>query len=136
MTRLWAVCHVDNSITFASALLDQSEEFQDLVIVHELVHLLFRDHGEHFHTLVRVFVPDGYRIARLAPESPAEWMQSRGVRDARGVYRTSAEIGRIEMARSHHISRPRGAMPRGMLMPCLTLPHRAVLLQSRPNQKE
>jgi predicted metal-dependent hydrolase len=86
MTRLWAVCHVDTSITFASALLDQPEEFQDLVIVHELAHLLIRDHGQYFHTLVRVFVPDGYRISRLVPKTPAEWMQSRGVRETRGVY--------------------------------------------------
>jgi len=49
MTRLWAVCNVDDSITFATALLEQPEEFQDLVIVHELVHLLFRDRGPHSH---------------------------------------------------------------------------------------
>jgi hypothetical protein len=36
MTALWAVCHVDKSVTFLRALLDQSVIFQDLVIVHRV----------------------------------------------------------------------------------------------------
>jgi predicted metal-dependent hydrolase len=87
MTRLWAVCNVDDSITFATALLDQPEEFQDLVIAHELVHLLFRDHGTHFRRILRLFVPDCERIARLAPESPAEWKRVKGVEEVHGAYR-------------------------------------------------
>lgn len=70
MTRLWAFCDVDDSITFATALLEQPEGFQDLVIVHELVHLLFRDHGPHFKRILEAFLPDHIQLARLAPESP------------------------------------------------------------------
>ncbi len=93
MTRLWAVCNVDDSITFATALLEQPEEFQDLVIVHELVHLLIRDHGTHFHRILRLFVPDCERIARLAPESPAGWKQVKGVQEMRGIYRVNEYPG-------------------------------------------
>lgn len=92
MARLWAVCNVDDSITFATALLDQPEEFQDLVIVHELVHLVIRDHGTHFHRILRLFVPDCERIARLAPGSPAGWKQIKGVQEMRGIFVSKARI--------------------------------------------
>lgn len=87
MTRLWAVCNVDDSITFSTALLEQPDAFQDLVIVHELVHLQIRDHGPHFRAMLAIFLPDHIRIARMAPESPAIWLKGTGVRDERGVYR-------------------------------------------------
>lgn len=86
MTRYWAMCNADDSITFSAALLEQPAAFQDLVIVHELVHLLFRDHGPHFRKLLRAFLPDCDRAARLAPDSPEVWYKNRGVRDACAVY--------------------------------------------------
>ena len=83
MKRFWAVCNVDNSITFAVALLDQPEEFQDLVIVHELVHLLIRDHGR----TSRRFLESSCRNT-----SSLVWHRNRlrigfkgGVRDSRGA---------------------------------------------------
>jgi predicted metal-dependent hydrolase len=72
MTRLWGVCNCDNSITFATALLDQPLAFQDLVIVHELIHLLIRDHGKYFRQVLELYQPDWRAVTRLAPESPAQ----------------------------------------------------------------
>jgi predicted metal-dependent hydrolase len=81
MTRLWAVCKPDGSITFAIALLDQPPAFQELVIVHELVHLLIPDHGPHFQRLLVACLPDCRAVARLAPESPALCKTRYGVED-------------------------------------------------------
>ena len=92
MTRYWAVCNVDDSITFATALLEQPAAFQELVIVHELIHLLVRDHGPYFRMLLRLCLPACEQTARLAPGSPAQWVQRNGVREARGAYRTAPRL--------------------------------------------
>ena len=71
MTRLWAVCRCDQSITFSTALLDQPLAFQDLVIVHELIHLQIPDHGKFFWLALGLYQPHWRAAGRLAPESPA-----------------------------------------------------------------
>lgn len=75
MTRLWAVCRCDNSITFSTALLDQPVAFQDLVIVHELVHLRIPNHSDYFWRALEVYQPDWRTVGRLAPESPVKRKQ-------------------------------------------------------------
>lgn len=82
MTRLWAICYPDGAITFSRALLDHHAAFQDLVIVHELIHLVIPNHGKSFVRALAVYLPDWRAIARLAPGTPAALISSRMVRDA------------------------------------------------------
>jgi predicted metal-dependent hydrolase len=72
MTRYWGVCHPDGSIVFSRALLDQAAAFQDLVIVHELIHLEIRDHSKWFYLALSLYLPEHRAISRLAPENPAK----------------------------------------------------------------
>jgi Protein of unknown function DUF45 len=81
MTRLWAICNCDNSITFATAMLDQPLAFQDLVIVHELVHLRFPNHGVYFQSALTFYQPDWRAVGRLAPGSPAQCRKKYRVED-------------------------------------------------------
>ena len=57
MTRKWASCSSQGWCTFAADLLEQSNAFQDYVIVHELLHLKVRNHGRVFRSLLTAHVP-------------------------------------------------------------------------------
>lgn len=53
----------------ATDLVDQDERFQDFVLVHELLHLRYANHGRMFKALMSVHVPDWRRLEReLRPE--------------------------------------------------------------------
>jgi Protein of unknown function DUF45 len=45
MTRKWGSCSTAGTITLAIDLDDESQRFQDFVIVHELLHLKVPNHG-------------------------------------------------------------------------------------------
>ncbi|NUM56754.1 MAG: M48 family metallopeptidase [Candidatus Hydrogenedentes bacterium] len=64
MRRKWGSCSSAGTITLALDLTDQSERFQDYVIVHELLHLRYPTHGRLFKALMTAYVP-GWR--RLQP---------------------------------------------------------------------
>lgn len=53
MSRKWASCSTVGWITFARDLLDEPSGFQDYVIVHELLHLRYRNHGKLFRAALR-----------------------------------------------------------------------------------
>ena len=57
MTRKWGSCSTAGRITLASDLDDESEAFQDFVIVHELVHLRVPNHSRLFKALMTLYVP-------------------------------------------------------------------------------
>lgn len=48
MTRKWASCSPSGRLSFASDLLEQTADFQDYVIAHELLHLRIRNHSKLF----------------------------------------------------------------------------------------
>ena len=61
ITRLhgkWGSCAPDGIVTLADDLAAESEEFQDFVIVHELLHLKYRDHGKQFKAMMTALVPN------------------------------------------------------------------------------
>lgn len=60
MRRKWGSCSAGGTITLAYDLLDQDEHFQDYVIVHELLHLRFANHGRVFKAVLSAYVP-GWR---------------------------------------------------------------------------
>lgn len=57
MTRKWGSCSTAGIVTLAADLAVCDERLQDVVIVHELLHLRVRDHGKLFRTLMTTHVP-------------------------------------------------------------------------------
>jgi predicted metal-dependent hydrolase len=57
MTRKWGSCSTASTITLAIDLDGESQEFQDFVIVHELLHLKVPNHGRLFKALMTAHVP-------------------------------------------------------------------------------
>lgn len=68
----WGTCAPDGVVTLAGDLVDMPEEFQDYVVVHELLHLRYRSHGKAFSAMMTALVP---RWRELEASSPV-----RGVR--------------------------------------------------------
>ena len=68
MTRKWGSCSTSGIISLAADLDDQVAEFQDFVVVHELLHLKVPNHGRLFRALMTVHVPKWreHDFARLA----------------------------------------------------------------------
>lgn len=62
MTRKWASCSTSGQITFNTALLSKPRNFQQAVIVHELVHLLVPNHGQLFKSMFLSFMPGGVSV--------------------------------------------------------------------------
>jgi len=57
MTRKWGSCSTAGTITLAIDLDEESQGFQDFVIVHELLHLKVPNHGRLFKALMTAHVP-------------------------------------------------------------------------------
>jgi predicted metal-dependent hydrolase len=57
MSSKWGSCSHRGTITLASDLGRESTRFQDVVIVHELLHLRIRNHGKLFRALMAAHVP-------------------------------------------------------------------------------
>jgi predicted metal-dependent hydrolase len=60
MTRKWGSCSSKGVISLASDLAEKPSQFQDFVIVHELLHLRVSTHGRLFKALMTAHVP-GWR---------------------------------------------------------------------------
>lgn len=56
MTNKWASCSTRGRLTFAKDLLDESDEKQKEVIVHELLHLRYPDHGRMFKATLKSYL--------------------------------------------------------------------------------
>mgnify|MGYP005816688079 CR=1 FL=1 len=52
----WGSCAPDGVVTLADDLATEGEDFQDYVIVHELLHLRYRDHGKQFKAMMTALV--------------------------------------------------------------------------------
>ena len=57
MTRKWASCSAAGVLTFSTQLLDESRDFGEAVIVHELLHLIAPNHGALFKSLLQAYLP-------------------------------------------------------------------------------
>jgi predicted metal-dependent hydrolase len=54
-------------VTLAEDLVDMPEEFQDYVVVHELLHLRYRSHGKAFTAMMTALVPDWRALEASSP---------------------------------------------------------------------
>src|SRR3972149_2727655 len=57
MTRKWGSCSTRGVVTLSSALGKEPRARQDVVIVHELLHLKVRNHGRVFKALMSAHLP-------------------------------------------------------------------------------
>lgn len=61
----WGKCNWETKkITFSAELATQPVPFIDQVIIHELGHLLYHDHGKGFHDFMAKYVPDHKEIMK------------------------------------------------------------------------
>lgn len=67
MRRKWASCSSRGTVSFNADLLTQPADFQEYVIVHELLHLKVPNHGKLFKSLLRAYLPSDNTI-RLEPK--------------------------------------------------------------------
>lgn len=70
MRRKWGSCTTAGTVTLAMDLLSQTGEFQDYVIVHELLHLRYPAHGRLFKACLGAHVPRWRDIAASAEAQP------------------------------------------------------------------
>lgn len=54
MRRKWASCSTTGWVSFSTRLLRQRRSFQDYVIVHELLHLKYPNHGKLFKAMLKM----------------------------------------------------------------------------------
>lgn len=59
MKNKWASCSSKGNLSFDLALLRQPADFRRKVIVHELLHLRYPNHGKLFRALEKMFLGEG-----------------------------------------------------------------------------
>ena len=62
MTTKWASCSSTGRVCFSTELLDEPAGFREVVIVHELLHLLVPNHGKLFKSLMNAHLPSWERV--------------------------------------------------------------------------
>jgi predicted metal-dependent hydrolase len=71
MLRKWGSCSTKGIITLAADLVSRSADFQDFVIVHELLHLRIRNHGRLFKAVMTTHVPN-WRLQSITKTAGAD----------------------------------------------------------------
>lgn len=68
LSSKWGSCAPDGVVTFADDLAEMADSFQDYVIVHELLHLRYRNHGKLFTALMNAHVPNWREMELLVAQ--------------------------------------------------------------------
>lgn len=84
MPKEWGSCAPDGVVTFAEDLAGMDPDFQDFVIVHELLHLRYKTHGKRFEAMMSALVPNWRELERRAAHTTE--------RIARGQRRTGQAV--------------------------------------------
>ena len=63
MRNKWASCSTKKCVSFSSDLLKEHQDFQEYVIVHELLHMRVPNHGKLFRSLMSIYLPNWEDIA-------------------------------------------------------------------------
>ncbi|MEI7885423.1 MAG: M48 family metallopeptidase [Clostridia bacterium] len=84
-TTRWGSCSVKNALCFSYRLLLLPDELIDYVVVHEMVHILVKNHGVKFYQLVAKYLPDYQvrikKIKSLAVTLPRSPKKRKAVED-------------------------------------------------------
>ena len=62
MKNKWASCSAKKWVSFSEDLLKEHTDFQQYVIVHELLHLRVPNHGKLFRSLLSLYVPNWEKL--------------------------------------------------------------------------
>ena len=54
-------CSASNSVSFSCRLMLREDALIDYVVVHELAHIVYKNHGRTFHQLIEAYLP-GHRV--------------------------------------------------------------------------
>ena len=63
MQNKWASCSAKKWVSFSEDLLKEHLDFQEYVIVHELLHLRVPNHGKLFRSLISLYLPNWEGLA-------------------------------------------------------------------------
>ena len=63
MIKKWASCSPSGRICLSKDLLSEDRAFQQVVIVHELLHLRVHNHGKLFKSLMSAYLPEWEKVA-------------------------------------------------------------------------
>jgi predicted metal-dependent hydrolase len=63
MQKKWASCSTKKRVSFSQDLLKEHPDFQEYVIVHELLHLRVPNHGKLFRSLISLYLPNWEDLA-------------------------------------------------------------------------
>ncbi|GHE36757.1 hypothetical protein GCM10017673_44100 [Streptosporangium violaceochromogenes] len=74
----WGSCAPDGVVTLADDLATEAEDFQDYVIVHELLHLRYRDHGRQFKAMMTALVPNWRDLEQSSRHSTKRQIEQGG----------------------------------------------------------
>ncbi len=66
MVKKWGSCSARRVVTLSTDLARQPTSVQDVVIVHELLHLKVRNHGRVFKALMNAHVPNWRHVSELS----------------------------------------------------------------------
>jgi predicted metal-dependent hydrolase len=58
MKRKWGSCYSTGRVSFNEELLEKDEKFIDYIIVHELLHLKYKNHGKLFKLMWEIYLND------------------------------------------------------------------------------
>jgi predicted metal-dependent hydrolase len=72
MRHKWGSCTSQGTVTLAHDLVDRSDEFQDYVIVHELLHMRYANHGRVFKALMSAYVPSWQSLETSKNQRPPD----------------------------------------------------------------
>ena len=61
--KKWGTCDSSGVITLSPDLTDMPDEFQDYVVVHELLHLRYPNHGKAFDAMMTATIPNWRLLA-------------------------------------------------------------------------
>ena len=64
MRNKWASCSHKKCVSFSEDLLKEDQDFQEYVIVHELLHLRVPNHGRLFRSLMSLYLPNWEDLAK------------------------------------------------------------------------
>lgn len=84
LPKKWGSCTTDGVVTFAEDLATTEAEFQDYVIVHELLHLRYRSHGRMFKAMMTAMVPGWRERDRTSRHTTKRLLEERSVSSCKG----------------------------------------------------
>lgn len=69
LPKKWGSCTPDGVVSLAQELVEMPEDFQDYVVVHELLHLRYRSHGKAFAAMMTALVPTWRELEKVSGAS-------------------------------------------------------------------